>query len=556
MSIATQAVVQLRGLLPRKGDLVAMVRTPRKDLVAGLTVAVVALPLALAFGISSGMGAAAGLITAVIAGALAAFFGGSRVQVSGPTGAMTVVLVPIVAEYGAGGVLVVGMAAGLILVTLAAVGAGGWMRYVPLPVVEGFTIGIALVIGLQQLPAILGVESEGERILVVDYHAVVAWLEQPHFVSLVLALAVAGLILVMSRVRPGVPMSLAAVILAAAATAVLDLDAARIGAIPSSIPMPGFPDIVWLDLPDLLLPAFAVAALAALESLLSASVADGMSDGERHDPDRELFGQGVANLVVPLFGGVPATAAIARTAVNVRTGAQSRMAAVVQSAVILVVILGASRWVADIPIAALAGVLIATSVQMIEVSSLRALMRGSRGDFLVLIATMLTTLALDLVTAVIVGLMAAGFLALRQMSLAARLDTIPIDNRDYLVEEDTDFDHHIVVYSFEGALFFGAAHSFLLEVAEVSDVRVVVLRMSRLVALDSTGAAVLADTIKRLENRGITVILAGLRPEHATRLDHLGVYGSLAHEKHVFHSLHDAITHARIHAARAEHHGS
>lgn len=525
---------------------------PRRDLVSGVTVAVVALPLALAFGISSGLGAGAGLITAVIAGVLAAFFGGSPVQVSGPTGAMTVVLVPIVATFGATGVWVVGMAAGVILIVLAASGAGRWMRYVPLPVIEGFTIGIALVIGLQQIPAALGVVGEGERIVQVVGNAVVGWWGDPTFVSPAITVVVAGVMLLMARLRPGIPVSLILVALAAVAAQVLDLGVATIGEIPSGLPEPSLPGVPWAQLPDLLLPAVAVAALAALESLLSASVSDGMRGGEPHDPDRELFGQGVANLAVPLFGGVPATAAIARTAVNVRSGAHSRLAAIVQSLALLVVILGASRWVSEIPLAALAGVLVATSIQMVEVSSVVALARASRGDFVVLVATMLTTLALDLVTAVIVGLVVAGFLALRQMSRSARLQAVSLADRDSIVEEDDTLDHHIVVYTMEGPLFFGAAHSFLLEVSEVSDVRVVVLLMSRLAALDATGAAVLADTIRRLEKRGVTVMLAGVRPEHAERLERLGVYRSLAHEHHVFERSGEAIDHARVLAAQLD----
>ena len=297
----------------------------------------------------------------------------------------------------------------------------------------------------------------------------------------------------------------------------------------------------------------AVAALAALESLLSATVADSMSVSERHDSDRELFGQGVANLVTPLFGGIPATAAIARTAVNVRAGARSRLSAITQSLVLLVVVLVASRWVSDIPLAALAGVLIATAVRMVEVSSLRALLRSTHGDALVLGVTALATVVFDLVTAVLLGLAVAGIYALRQVAGSTRMDEIPLDEVDHASEEQALIDEHIVAYRLEGALFFGAAHSFLLALSEVTDVRVVVLRLSRIATLDATGASVLADTISRLEGRGITVLLSGIRPEHGPVLERLGVYDQLAHERHLFDTTPEAIAHARVHAGRVAH---
>jgi SulP family sulfate permease len=521
---------------------------------AGLMVGLVALPLALGFGISSGLGAGAGIATAIVAGILAALFGGSSLQVSGPTGAMTVVLVPIVAQYGAQGVLAVGLMAGVILVGLAYAGAGRFMRYVPIPVVEGFTVGIAVIIGLQQIPSALGVGSEPEKVALQVGHAVADWLAHPQWATIAVTALVVASILLGNRLRPGLPLPLIAVVLATVASGVLDLGVASIGAIPSGLPSPTLPTIPWDRLPDLVLPAVAVAALAALESLLSASVSDAMSVGHRHDSDRELFGQGVANLASPLFGGIPATAAIARTAVNVRAGASSRAAAVTHSLVLLAVVLVASRWVSQIPLAALAGVLIATAIQMVEVSSLRALLRSTRGDAIVLVTTAVATVAFDLVTAVILGLVVAGGFALQQTARSAHLDEIPLDASEHGDEERSVLDEHIVVYRLDGPLFFGAAHQFLLELSEVGDVRVVVLRMSRITTLDATGASVLADTIKRLEGRGITVLISGVLEQHQRVLDRLGVYDELAHERHLFERTPEAIGHARLHAARhAEH---
>ncbi len=551
-----RAFKRLSQLAPRRTD---WTHTDfRHDLTAGIMVTLVALPLALGFGVSSGVGAGAGIVTAVVAGAIAAVFGGSHVQVSGPTGAMTVVLIPIVAAHGADGVLVVGLLAGLMLLALAVTGAGRAIRYVPVPVIEGFTAGIAVIIALQQLPAALGVEVHAEKVAALAADAMHAWADAPAWAAPVTALAVASAIVAMGRVRAGFPAALVLVVVATIANALLagsggDAPLPTIGTIPSGLPSPHLPGIPWGDLDTLVLAAVAVAALGALESLLSATVADAMRVGQRHDPDRELFGQGLANLAAPLFGGIPATAAIARTAVNVRSGARSRLAALTHAVLLLVVVLVAAPWVGRIPLAALAGVLIATAVQMVRVSSLTPILRATRGDAITMVLTAVATVALDLVQAVLVGVAAAGFFALRHTAATARMEEVPLDDRDHADEESRLLDEQIVAYRLDGPLFFAAAHDFLLELAEVNRVRVVVLRMSHLTAVDATGAHVLADIIGRLEQRGVTVLLSGTRPEHVAVLAQLGVHRQLAHERHLFATTPEAIEHARLHAARVVH---
>ncbi|MBP5942168.1 SulP family inorganic anion transporter [Streptomyces acidiscabies] len=539
-----RVAARLLSLLPSRTDLEQIRRDPRRDLLAGLTVAVVALPLALGFGVSSGLGAEAGLATAVIAGALAAVFGGSNLQVSGPTGAMTVVLVPIVGEYGPGGVLTVGLMAGVMLVVLAGLRAGRYMRYIPAPVVEGFTLGIACVIGLQQIPNALGVpKPDGDRVLVVAWRAAGEFAKAPNWTALALAVSVAALMLAGARWRPTVPFSLVAVAAATAVAHFAHLDAAHpIGDLPAGLPAPS---LAFLDpgaLGTLLAPAVAVAALAALESLLSASVADGMTVGQQHDPDRELFGQGLANIAAPLFGGVPATGAIARTAVNVRTGAASRLAALTHAAVLALIVFAAAPLVSKIPLAALAGVLLATAVRMVEVGSLKAMARATRSDAAILVLTAAATLALDLVYAVVIGLAVAGALALRAVALQARLDEVPLDRGDHTAEEHALLAEHIVAYRLDGPLFFAAAHRFLLELTEVADVRVVILRMSRVTTMDATGALVLKDAVDKLRRRGIAVHTSGVRPGQRQVLESVGALDP----------VHDhPSTPEAIHAARA-----
>ncbi|WP_420822750.1 SulP family inorganic anion transporter [Streptomyces atratus] len=533
-----------------------MARNPRRDLLAGLTVAIVALPLALGFGVSSGLGAAAGLATAVVAGALAALFGGSNLQVSGPTGAMTVVLVPIVAQYGPGGVLTVGLMAGVLLIALALLKAGRYMRYIPAPVVEGFTLGIACVIGLQQIPNALGVaKPEGDKVLVVTWRAIEEFVKAPNWTAVILALAVAAMMLLGARWRPTIPFSIVAVIAATLASQLFHLDAAKpIGDLPSGLPAPSLAFLDLSALGSLLAPAVAVAALAALESLLSATVADGMTVGQQHDPDKELFGQGIANLAAPLFGGVPATAAIARTAVNIRTGAGSRLAALSHAAVLAVIVFAAAPLVSKIPLAALAGVLLATAIRMVEVGALRAMARATRSDAIVLVLTAVATLALDLVYAVIIGLVVAGALALRAVANQARMDQV--DFRPDLPGEHSDEEHallaeHIVAYRIDGPLFFAGAHRFLLELSEVADVRVVILRMSRISTMDATGALVLKDAVEKLNRRGIAVMTSGIRPGQRQALQSVGALDLLQREGREYATTPEAIAGARAHLHQA-----
>ncbi|GGW08571.1 sulfate permease [Streptomyces narbonensis] len=542
----------MRSLLPVHADFTAMARNPRRDLLAGLTVAIVALPLALGFGVSSGLGAEAGLATAVVAGALAALFGGSNLQVSGPTGAMTVVLVPIVAQHGPSGVLTVGLIAGLIVVGLAVARAGRYMAYIPASVVEGFTLGIALVIGLQQVPSALGVpKPEGERVLEVTWRALAEFVRAPNWTAVAVALGVATLMLVGARWRPAIPFSIVAVIAATVVAQVFHLDkAAPIGDLPAGLPVPSLAFVDLSQLGSLIAPAVAVAALAALESLLSAQVADGMTVGQKHDPDRELFGQGLANLAAPLFGGVPATGAIARTAVNVRTGASSRLAALTHAAVLAVIVFAAAPLVSRIPLAALAGVLLATAVRMVEVGSLRAMAKATRSDAVVLVLTAVATLALDLVYAVIIGFVVAGGLALRAVAKQARL--AEVDFTADLPGEHSEEEHallveHIVAYRIDGPLFFAAAHRFLLELTEVADVRVVILRMSRVTTIDATGALVLKDAVEKLNRRGIAVMASGIRPGQRQALESVGPLELLRLEGRDFATTPEAIAGARAH---------
>lgn len=546
----------MRDLLPSGDDLTAVRRDPRQNLVAGVTVAIVALPLALAFGAASGLGAQAGLVTAVVAGIVAAVFGGSNIQVSGPTGAMTVVLVPVVHQYGVDGVLMVGFLAGLVLVVMAFARLGRFVRFLPVSLIEGFTAGIAVVIALQQVPAALGIEdASGDKVWASAADAVQRFGTDPHPVPLLISLSVAALMLLGTRWRPRLPYSLIGVALATLATRWFDLPVATLGHLPSSLPAPSLAFVDPGAVRTLATAALAIAALAALESLLCATVADAMTVDEHHDPDRELFGQGLANMVVPLFGGVPATAAIARTAVSVRAGATSRLAAVTHSLVLLALVFLAAPLVSTIPLAALAGVLFATCVRMVEAGALLALLRSTRADGLIVVLTFTVTVVVDLVTAVGVGVAAAIVLALRSVARTASIEEVPLDTRAHSVEEHALLSEHIVVYRIDGPLFFGAAHRLLLELPDVVDVDVVILRMSRVTTLDATGASVLSDVISRLERRGIVVLLSGVAPGHDDVLRSLGSASALRAAGRILPDTPAAIAHARALLTHPVHRG-
>ena len=466
------AIGWLTRLLPRRADYEGLGRSWRGDVVAGITVGVVALPLALAFGITTGLGATAGLMTAIVAGLVAGIFGGSNVQVSGPTGAMTVVLVPIVAQYGKDAVYLVGLMAGVLVVAASFGRLGRYLAYMPWPVIEGFTVGIAVIIFLQQVPAALGVtKPAGENTAAVAARAVAKSFGSGSLEALALVALVVVVMTVVPRFHRSLPASLLAVVGRDRGRADRGVDHARIGALPSSLPMPALPAISLSRMSDLAGAAFAIAALAAIESLLSAKVADGMSDAGRHDPDRELFGQGLANLASPLFGGMPATGAIARTAVNVRAGARTRLSTIVHALVLILVVLFAGPLVARIPLAALAGVLMVTAVRMVEPHNVKAVLRSTRSDALVLVATATATVAFDLIVAVEIGIAIAALLALPAVaqSASAVAESVPAAEIDSTAEAEL-LHEHILTYRLDGALFFGAAQRFLTELTAVSDV--------------------------------------------------------------------------------------
>lgn len=389
------------------------------NLNAGFTVALVALPLAIAFGESSSLGATAGIITAIFAGLIAAIFGGSKYQVSGPTGAMTVVLIPLAAKYGPNGVLFAGLLAGVILVVAGSLKLGRHIHKLPASVIEGFSAGIAVVIALQQIGWAFGVSGiHGDRVYLTAWGQLLVWFGNPTWPAITVTLITMAFCLVGLKHFSKLPVSMLALVLA---TVVCLLLGVKLAAIPTIANPLGVPSLQFLNLGnswgDFIIPAFGIASLGAFEALLSAKIADRMvGDNTTHNSDRELVGQGLANLAVPFLGGVPATAALARTAVNVKSGATSRFAAISHSLFLIIMVLALTPLVSLVPLPALAGVLLATAFNMFKWDELKKVAKASKLDFGLAALSLALTVLVDLTSALLIGVLM--WLTLRNTKLA------------------------------------------------------------------------------------------------------------------------------------------
>jgi SulP family sulfate permease len=495
-----------------------------RDLLAGVVVGIVALPLAIAFAVASGVRPEQGLYTAIVAGFLIAALSGSRVQIGGPTGAFVVLVFGVVQEFGYDGLAVATLMAGGLLVAMGVARMGAVIRFIPYPVTVGFTTGIALIIALTQVPDGLGLALEGSPTEFVA--RLVAYARAAGTANPSAAAVCAGTLAVLvlwRRVSRRVPGPLVALVLATGAVHVLGLDVdtigSRFGGVPSGLPTPRLPRVDLAVVPELVSPALAIALLAGIESLLSAVVADGMT-GRRHRSNAELVAQGVANLASPLFGGIPATGAIARTATNVKNGGRTPVAGMVHALVLLLILTTVGRWVALVPMAALAGILLVVAYNMSEWRVFRGLLTGPRSDVLVLLSTFGLTVLIDLVVAIQVGVVLAALLFMRRMAEVSQVRSVTdeiieaeragfeAENPDVALPEGTE------VFEIAGSFFFGAAQRFSEALAEIRRTpRVVILRMRDVFAMDVTGLHALEEVHTRFQRQGITMLLSGVRSQ-------------------------------------------
>lgn len=514
------------------------------NIIAGLIVGVVSLPLALAFAIASGVRPEQGLYTSIVAGFIVSILGGSRVQIAGPTGAFIVILSGVTAQYGIAGLQVASMMAGVILVLFGLARMGGVIKFIPAPVVVGFTAGIGIVIWVGQwrdffgLPAVSGVYFHQKLWQLLHVFP------QLHFMTTVLA--VLSLILVISspklRWTRKIPGPLVALVVATLLQSVFQFEGVQTigsafkGGIPSGLPVFGIPKLSLGRFVDLIGPAFTIAILGAIESLLSAVVADGMS-GTHHDSNQELVGQGLANMVVPLFGGFAATGAIARTATNIRNGANSPLAGIISCLVLVMIILFCAPLAANIPLPALAAILFFVSWNMCEAKRVfRMLRRAPVSDISILLITLCLTVFADLVIAVNIGVILATFLFLRNMSASVDVHrATDTDLQQELHEHSLDkLPAGVMVYEFQGPFFFGAVERFTaaLDVTNINP-KIMVLRLRWVPFIDFSGLQVLEETISVLQKRGVTVLVSGARFSVLRRLIQAGIVQQIG-RKHYF----------------------
>ncbi len=502
----------------------------RADCIAGITVAIVALPLAMALAIASGTTPDKGLLTAAVAGFLISALGGSRFQIGGPTGAFVVVVFNVIDQQGFDGLVIATFMAGIILIVAGFARLGTWIKYIPEPVVTGFTAGIAVIILASQFKDFFGLSLDQVPAAFFDkWPAFWAARDTLSPATLGVALGALALIVILRRYAPRLPGFLIAVALASVVVLAFGLPVetigTRFGGVSSSIPMPHLPEVTFARLGELLPSAFTIAFLAGVESLLSAVVADGMT-GRRHRSNCELVAQGVANAASALVGGIPATGAIARTATNVRTGARSPVAGMIHAVIVLVFMLVLAPVADVIPLASLAAVLVVVAVNMSEMGRFRALLRGPWGDRIVLLLTFGLTVAVDLVVAIEVGVVLAAVLFMHRMTGVVAISS---GQAGGVIEEDVDdfatpageasrpplaLPRHVVTFHVRGPLFFGVAGHF----AEVIDridgtPRVLILRMREVPMVDASGASRLKDLLGRCRRQGTVVLVTGLQPQ-------------------------------------------
>lgn len=521
----------------------------RDDALAGTIVGIVALPLAIAFAIASGVTPSAGLITAIVAGFLISVLGGSRVQIGGPTGAFVVLVYAIVQKYGQDGLMVATFLAGILLVAMGLLRLGGLVKFVPYPLTVGFTTGIGVIIATTQIPDVFGLHLATKEAHFVG--RLVACVQAiPTFNPWATGIAAGSLLIAVfwSRLTPKVPGSLVAIVLSTVVVKVFALPVetigSRFGEVASSLPRPHLPHLSIDLVIAMFNPALSIALLAALESLLSAVVADGMT-GRRHRSDMEVVAQGVANMVSPLFGGIPATGAIARTATNIRNGGKTPVAGIIHAVVLLLILLVAGKWAALIPMSTLGAVLLVVAWNMAEFHTFGKLLRAPKSDVLVLLTAFGLTVLVDLTVAIEVGFVLSTALFMKRMAEVTEVRWISREMNeqdDAAGTRDRKVPPGVEVFSIQGSFFFGAADKFWIALeASHAEPRVLILEMHDLLSLDATGLKAIEDLSRRCAKDDCRLALAGVHAQPMAALVRSGWLDRIG-EDNVFDSLDDALS--------------
>lgn len=526
-------------------------KTFLNDLTAGIIVGIVALPLAIAFAIASGVEPERGLFTAIIAGFFISLLGGSRVQIGGPTGAFAVIVYGVVAKYGYSGLAAATVMAGILLIMLGAFKMGGLVKFIPYTIVTGFTAGIAVTIATGQIGDFLGLsisvfpegfsKMPGNFVGKIETYAMN--ITHINYYSLIMASVCLALIFIWPHFCKKIPGSLIVIILATAANILLkkytgletDTIGSRYGSIPSTLPSPLLPQFSVETITALFPTSISIAVLAAIESLLSAVVADGMT-GTKHDSDTELIAQGIANIASPIFGGIPATGAIARTATNIKNGGKTPVAGIIHAITLLLIMLILGKYAVYIPMAALSAVLINVSWNMAGFPAVKALLKGQKSDIFVLAATFLITVFIDLTVAIEFGLGFAAFFFIKKMidvsEVQNKRDSIAggISGNEFL-EENIEIPESAVVYEIDGPLFFGTVRKFEFAIGRAgANAKVLILRMQNMIYIDAGGIRALEQAKAACDKNGITIVISGIHTQPYILFSKMGMIEKLGKE--------------------------
>lgn len=493
------------------------------DLVSGIIVGIIALPLAIALAIASGVNPVQGLYTAIIAGFIVSVFGGSRVQIAGPTGAFIVIVYGIVQTHGYGGLAVATLMAGILLIIMGFARFGTLLKFIPYPLTVGFTSGIAVIILTSQVNDYFGL---GINNLPSDF--IGKWLtyasEATSFSpeAVIIGGASLAIIIAMQRFTMRIPGTLIVILVMTAIVHLFDIPVETIGSrygdVPNTLPMPGFPNISWQTITQLFSPALTIAMLGAIESLLSAVVADGMTR-TRHRSNMELIAQGIANILSPLFGGVPATGAIARTATNVRSGGRTPVAGIVHAVVLLIIMLLAGQWATLIPLPALAAILIVVAYNMSEWRSFLKVLKSPRSDVAVMLVTFALTVVVDLTVAIQVGVILSAILFIKRMAEVSQITPLSRDLQESEKDDDAESGHvsipdGVEVFEVFGSLFFGAVDKFTEMILSRSGKhRIFILETKNLLAIDATGIRAIEDLVNQLSHQNVRFLLSGIHKQ-------------------------------------------
>jgi len=528
------------------------------DMFGGLTAAIVALPLALAFGVQSGMGAIAGLYGAIALGFFAALFGGTNTQISGPTGPMTVVSSVIIAgeialygslEAAIGTIVATFVLAGLFLIIMGLTGIGKYIRYMPYPVVSGFMSGIGMIIIIMQIFPFFGMNSPSNIPKV--FAELTSITKGINLQAVILSLATIAIIYLFPRITKTIPSALVALLALSLISTLMGLNVPIIGDIPKGLPDIHIDTLLGMDWHNpmvMIVPALTLASLGAIDSLLTSVVADNMTRTQ-HNSNKELIGQGIGNMAAGLIGGLPGAGATMRTVVNINAGGRTKLAGIMHSIVLMIVLLGAGEYAKLIPLPVLAGILITVGVGIIDYKGIKHLARVPRADAVVMIIVLVLTVFVDLLQAVAIGLVLASILFMKQMGDNAEAKAVSLtldDFHDIHLKGDEkgiseDIKNQIYIQHFDGPIFFGFTSHFKTMMQELPEVSVVIFRMPNVPSIDQSGMYAIEDAILELEKKDITVIITGIQKQPKDMLKNINLIPSLVNEENIFSNFNDAI---------------